>query len=147
MPQSLSCLLVHVVFSTKDRLPYIDGGWIESLHAYLAGAARGMGCDCFRVGGVADHVHFAVGLSRTVTIANLVEATKTSSSKWAKSHCPNFSWQRGYGAFSVDTARLPQLLTYIENQAEHHQKRTFEDEYRDLLQEHNLAYDEQYMWD
>jgi len=147
MPQSLSHLLVHIVFSTKDRRPLLNSEWIGSMHAYLAGAVRGAGCDCHRVGGVADHVHIAVGLSRTVSVANLVEAIKTSSSKWAKANCPDFAWQRGYGAFSMTAACLPQLLAYIDNQAEHHEMRTFADEYRDLLKEHNVVCDERYMWD
>src|SRR5450756_2985195 len=104
MPQSLSLVIVHVIFSTKDRHPFLNAGIRSKLHAYLATVARNMDCEAYRVGGVADHVHLAIRLSRTVTIADLVEALKTSSSKWVKTQSPDlaaFSWQRGYGCFSV----------------------------------------------
>src|SRR3990172_2293842 len=103
MPQSLSFLLIHVVFSTKDRAPMLGVTIRPALHAYLATVARNVDCECYRVGGVADHVHLAVRFSRTITVANLVEELKTSSSKWLKTQSPDlagFSWQRGYGAFS-----------------------------------------------
>lgn len=118
MPQSLSFLLVHIVFSTKDRAPVLDAKVLPSLHAYLATVARGADCECYRVGGVADHVHLAVRLSRTFTTAKLVEELKTSSSKWLKTQSPElaaFSWQRGYGAFSVGPSDLDALRHYIDH--------------------------------
>lgn len=84
MPQSLSLVIVHVVFSTKERRPFLDLDTRPKLHAYLATVARNVGCEAFRVGGVADHVHLAIRLSRTITIADLIETLKTSSSKWVK---------------------------------------------------------------
>ncbi len=84
VPQSLTFLLIHIVFSTKDRLPTIQPEVQRNLHAYLAVVARNLGCECFRVGGVADHVHLAVGLSRTITLADLVSEFKTSSPQWMK---------------------------------------------------------------
>jgi len=117
------------------------------MHAYLAKVVRELECACYRVGGVADHVHLAVGLSRTITVADVVEAVKTPSSKKAKPYCANFSWQRGYGAFSVGFSDLPNLVAYIDNQAEHHNVRTFQDEYRQLLVEHGVSFNEQYVWD
>ncbi|MEI7929526.1 MAG: IS200/IS605 family transposase [Verrucomicrobiales bacterium] len=128
MPQSLSYLLTHIVFSTKDRAPVIDPVVRPALHAYLATVARNVDCECFRVGGVADHVHLAVRLSRTITMAQLIEELKTSSSKWLKTQSPGlatFAWQRGYGAFSVGPSDLDALLNYIDNQDEHHRTRTF----------------------
>src|SRR5271154_581023 len=104
MPQSLSLVVIHVIFSTKDRLPLLEANTRPNLHAYLSTVARNAGCECYRVGGVADHVHLAIRLSRTLTIADLVENLKTSSSKWLKAQSPlfnTFSWQRGYGCFSV----------------------------------------------
>ena len=103
MSQSLSCLLVHVVFSTRDRAPILSSSVRPALYAYLATVARNAGCECYRVGGVADHVHLAVRISRTITTAQLVEELKTSSSKWLKTQSPalaGFAWQAGYGAFS-----------------------------------------------
>jgi len=121
-----------------------------ALHAYLATVARNADCECYRVGGVADHVHIAVRLSRTITVATLVEKLKTSSSKWLKTQSPDlagFSWQRGYGAFSVGLANLDDLRRYIDNQEEHHRVRTFQEEYRSLLTKYGIVYEERYVWD
>src|SRR5436190_21751831 len=104
MPQSLSFVLLHIVFSTKDRQGFLGPEVRQQVHAYLATVARTAGCEAYRVGGVEDHVHMAVRLSRTITIAKLVETLKTSSSKSIKDDWPslgNFAWQRGYGVFSV----------------------------------------------
>jgi REP element-mobilizing transposase RayT len=151
MPQSLSYILIHVIFSTKDRTPYLAD--IESrqrLHAYLATVARDHDCECFCVGGVADHVHLAVRLARTVTVAKLVEHLKSSSSKWLKDQhiAPKaFAWQRGYAAFSVSPRDLPTLRRYIETQAEHHTKHSFQDELRAFLIKYGVDFDERYVWD
>ena len=150
MPQSLSFLLVHLVFSTKDRHPFLDAGIRPALHGYLATVARNMDCECYRVGGVADHVHLAVRMARTVTVATLVEELKTSSSKWLKTQAPAlaaFSWQRGYGAFSVGPSDLEALRRYIDGQEEHHRTRTFQEEYRAFLLKYGVEFDERYVWD
>lgn len=150
MPQSLSFLLVHLVFSAKDRAPVLDAEVRPKLHAYLATVARNADCECFRVGGVADHVHLAIRLARTVATANLIEELKTSSSKWLKSQSPalaGFAWQRGYGAFSVGPSDLDALLHYVDNQEEHHRTRTFQEEYRAFLKKYGIAFDERYVWD
>lgn len=150
MPQSLSYLLTHIVFSTKDRAPILDSTVRPALHAYLATVARNVDCDCFRVGGAADHVHLAVRLSRTITMAQLIEELKTSSSKWLKSQSPAlsaFAWQRGYGAFSVGQSDLNALLHYIDTQEEHHRTRNFQDEYRAFLKKYGIEFDERYVWD
>lgn len=149
MPQSLSYLLTHIVFSTKDRTPVLDATVRTALLAYLATVARNVDCECFRVGGVADHVHLAVRLSRTLTMAKLIEELKTSSSKWLKTQSPalaSFAWQRGYGAFSVGPSDLNALLHYIDTQEEHHRARTFQDEYRAFLTKYGIEYDERYVW-
>lgn len=150
MPQSLSFLLVHLVFSTKDRAPVLDAEVRPKLHAYLATVARNADCECFRVGGVADHVHLAIRLARTVAAANLIEELKTSSSKWLKAQSPAlaaFAWQRGYGAFSVGPSDLDALLQYLDNQEEHHRTRTFQEEYRAFLKKYGIVFDERYVWD
>ena len=150
MPQSLSYLLTHIVFSTKDRTPVLDATVRPALHAYLATVARNVDCECFRVGGVADHVYLAVRLSRTLTMAKLIEELKTSSSKWLKTQSPvlaAFAWQRGYGAFSVGPSDLNALLHYIDTQEEHHKTRTFQDEYRAFLTKYGIEFDEGYVWD
>jgi len=150
MPQSLSNILIHLIWSTNERHPWLTPGIREKAHAYLAGAVRQCDCEAYRVGGVADHVHFAVRLSRTLSPADLVKEVKTSSSKWLKTQSPAlaiFAWQRGYGAFSVRPTDLDALLHYIDTQEEHHRKRTFQDEYRAFLKKYGIEYDERYVWD
>lgn len=112
--------------------------------------ARNAECECFRVGGVADHVHLAIRLARTVTTAKLVEDLKTTSSKWIKTQSPllaAFAWQRGYGAFSVGPTDLDALCRYIDIQEAHHRVQTFQDEYRAFLTKYGIGFDERYVWD
>jgi len=150
MPQSLGLVIVHLIFSTHGRKPWLDRESLQGLHAFLAGTVRKAGCECFRVGGAADHVHLAVRLGRTVTIAQLVEDVKTPSSKWVKEQdaaLGDFAWQRGYGAFSVSPKDLDALIAYIDNQAEHHRTRSFQGEFRALLARYSVDFDERYVWD
>ncbi len=150
MPQSLSLVIVHIIFSTKDRFACLDPMTRPHLHAYLATVAQNYKCECYRAGGTADHVHLAVRLSRVTTIAELVEKLKTSSSKWLKMQRPGlcrFAWQRGYGAFSVGPNEVEALEAYIANQEEHHRVRTFQEEYLALLKKYGVQYDERYVWD
>lgn len=150
MPQSLSLVIVHVVFSTKERRPFLDPDTRPKLHAYLATVARNAGCEAYRVGGVADHVHLAIRLSRTITIAELIETLKTSSSKWGKTQSASlsaFSWQRGYGCFSVGPSDLDALIKYIGEQEAHHAQRSFQDEFRMFLNKYGVEFDEAYVWD
>jgi REP element-mobilizing transposase RayT len=150
MPQSLSLVIIHVIFSTKERRLLIDADTRAKLHAYLATVARNAECEAYRVGGVADHVHLAIRLSRTITIAKLIEELKTSSSKWRKTQSSDlgaFSWQRGYGCFSVGPSDLDSLCAYIDGQEKHHATRTFQDEYRMFLKKYGVEYDEAYVWD
>lgn len=148
VPQSLTFLLVHVVFSTKDRVPVLADAVRGDLFAYLATVARNGGCECYRVGGDADHVHLAVGLSRTITVAALIEELKTSSSQWLKTQgVTGFAWQRGYGAFSVGRSEMDRLLTYIDQQEVHHRKMDYREEFRLLLQKYGVLSDERYVWD
>ena len=150
MPQSLSNLLAHIVLSTKDRAPFFDASTRQELNAYLATVARNTECECFRVGGTADHVHLAIRLHRTIAPAKLVEEAKTASSKWLKAKWPglsSFSWQRGYGAFSLGARELAPLLDYIADQEQHHKMLTFQNEYRAFLIENGIDFDERYVWD
>lgn len=150
MPQSLSFVLIHLVFSTKGRAPLLDTKIRPALHGYLATVARNRDCECYRVGGVADHVHLAIVLSRTIAVASLVEELKTSSTKWLKTQSPaleSFAWQRGYVAFSVGPKDREALFGYIDGQEEHHRTRSFQEEYRAFLKKYGVAYDEEYVWD
>jgi REP element-mobilizing transposase RayT len=108
------------------------------------------GCPSLQVGGVEDHVHLLFALSRTLTIAEVVDSVKTSSSKWLKTKSPalaEFHWQNGYGAFSVSRSLADEVIEYIRRQEEHHQSRTFQEEFRRLLERHEIEYDERYVWD
>jgi putative transposase len=150
MPQSLSLVVIHVIFSTKDRFPALGEKTRPKLYAYMAGVARNSGCEAYRIGGVADHVHLALRLSRTLTIADLIATLKTSSSAWLKTESPElggFAWQRGYGCFSVGPSDLQALCTYIDDQSEHHRTRTFQEEFRAFLTKYGVEYDEAYVWD
>ena len=150
MPQSLSFVLVHVIFSTKGREPLMTGDVLPAMHSYLSETVRNADCECFRVGGAADHVHLAVRLSRTITIAKFVERVKTSSSRWVKTRTPelrDFSWQNGYGAFSVGPSDLAALCAYIDNQERHHRTRTYQEEFRAFLKKYGVEFDERYVWD
>src|SRR5260370_7217983 len=133
MPQSLSRILVHLVFSTKNRERFLTPAVQTELPPYLAGVLKAIDCPSLQVGGVEDHVHLFFGLSRTRTIADIVETVKTSSSKWIKTKgagFKNFHWQSGYAAFSVSQSDAETVVAYIRNQAQHHPKMTFKATYR-----------------
>jgi putative transposase len=150
MPQSLSYVLLHVIFSTKERQRFLKPEIRPAVHGYLATVARNLGCEAYRVGGVSDHVHLAIRLSRTITIADLVKELKTSSSQSIKEQWPalaNFSWQRGYGVFSVAPRDKDALCKYIDDQEVHHEKISFEDEFRKFLNQYGIEFDEAYVWD
>jgi len=148
MPQTLSFNLVHVIFSTKDREGSIPDELSDALHAYLAGTARSLGCECFRAGGVANHVHLALRLPPVKAAAKTVSEIKTGSSAWMKQQgVKDFAWQRGYGLFSVSPADIGALVRYIETQKAHHRKRGFQDEMRAFYAKYHVAFDERYVWD
>lgn len=148
MAQTLSLNLIHIVFSTKQRIPLISEEISSALHAYMAGTARRLDCECFRVGGVQDHVHLALRLASTRTSAKVVSEIKTASSVWMKQQgVAKFAWQRGYGLFSVGPADLGALIRYIDGQRQHHAKRSFQDEMRGFCEKYHVAIDERYVWD
>jgi REP element-mobilizing transposase RayT len=148
MPQSLARNVVHLIFSTKHRYPYIAPAVRDKLFAYLAGALNKMRCPALRVGGVADHVHVLFVLSKTITLTKAVEELKKESSKWAKAVIhPKFYWQTGYGAFSVSASKEQKVADYIANQERHHRRMTFQQEFRKFLEKHRVEYDERYIWD
>ena len=148
MPQSLVRNGIHLVFSTKNRDPFIVRDVAAQLHAYLAGTLNALDCPAFAVGGYTDHVHLLFSLNKTLAVCKVVEEVKKGSSKWAKEHVhPNFFWQNGYGAFSVSPSNEAQVIEYIGHQEEHHKTTTFQDEYRALLKRHGIEWDERYVWD
>jgi REP element-mobilizing transposase RayT len=151
MPQSLSNVLVHVVFSTKHRRPFLRlPEHRDTIAGYMVGVLKNIHCPSLIIGGTEDHVHFVCNLHRTVAIAQLVEAVKTGSSARIKEEgldLRDFYWQNGYGAFSVSQSHVGQVKAYIAGQEEHHRKRTFQEEFRLLLERHGIEFDERYVWD
>ena len=120
------------------------------MHAYLATVCRDCACEAYRVGGVADHVHLAARLARTISQSELLEKIKKTSSAWIKTQggdYASFFWQAGYGAFSIGYSQLDDLVRYVDNQETHHKTKTFQEEYRELLQKYNVSFDERYVWD
>ena len=150
MAQSLSMVIIHIIFSTKDRVPMIGEALRPRLHAFLAELARARGGNAYRVGGTADHVHIVTTLPRTITQSKLVEDVKRESSKWVKEQGPEhrgFYWQRGYGVFSLSRSHLAAAVEYVEGQEEHHRQKTFQDEFRAFLKRYGVEYDERYVWE
>ncbi len=151
MPQSLAKVLVHTVFSTKERRPFLRASPLrEELHQYLGGILKHLDCQPLIVGGVEDHVHLLASLSRTCTVAEMVKEAKRSSSLCLKVREPglwDFAWQAGYGIFSIGFSQLEDVRRYIGHQEAHHRKHSFQDEFRMLLQRYQIAYDERYVWD
>ena len=151
MSQSLSQIYLHIVFSTRQRRPFLQDKQIrERMHAYLKGICDKQDCPSLRIGGVEDHVHIACRLAKTLDVSTLIKELKQGSSVWVKSEFPilsAFHWQKGYGAFSVSPSHLPALKLYIENQEQHHRRESFQDEFRRLLKKYEVEYDERYVWD
>jgi putative transposase len=150
MPQSLSKVIIHIIFSTKDREPWLEREVRSRMHGYVATICSDLNAEAFLVGGVADHLHVVTTLPRTLSQADLVEAMKKTSSKWIKSLDPKyrgFYWQRGYGAFSVSPSQLGAVLKYVEGQEAHHRTRSFQEEYREFLRKYDVTFDERYVWD
>jgi putative transposase len=150
MPQPLSKVLIHLVFSTKDREPLLVPQYQQDLHGYIGGIAKNMSSHLLHAGSVSDHVHLLLVQPRTCTPADLVQAVKMGSSKWLKtvsSRFRNFYWQNGYGMFSISVRERRDLEAYFDRQAIHHREESFQDEYRRLLHENELEYDERYVWD
>jgi REP element-mobilizing transposase RayT len=146
MLQTLSCNLVHIIFSTRDRRPLIADP--KPLHAYLAGTIRSLGCFCIGVGGVADHVHLALRLPPAKFAAKVVSEIKTGSTAWMRAQgVTDFSWQRGYALFSVSASHAEALVKYINDQQAHHSRRSFEDELRAICRRYHVDLDERYVWD
>ena len=150
MPQSLSKVIIHIIFSTKDREAWLNRDVRPRMHAYVATICRDLNAEALRVGGVADHLHIITTLPRTISQAAIVETVKKTSSKWIKRLDPKyrqFYWQRGYGAFSVSPSQLNTVLEYVESQEEHHRTHSFQEEYREVLRKYGIEFDERYVWD
>lgn len=150
MSQSLAQILVHLVFSTKNREPFLDDDIRDELHAYVGGIVKTQTGVLLKAGSVADHIHLLIAHPRTCAPSDLVQEIKTGSSKWVKTKgapYAGFHWQGGYGAFSISPAHRLALEAYIAGQAEHHRTVTFQEEYRRLLDKYGVSFDERYVWE
>ena len=150
MPQSLGRLVIHLIFSTKERRAMIGEALQPDVNRYIAGILKKLECPAVIVGGAADHVHVLFNLNRSRSVSDVVEEVKTGSSKWIKTKGEGldaFAWQNGYGAFSVSESMVAQVKTYIEKQAEHHRKTSFQEELVAFLKKHRIEYDEKFIWE
>jgi putative transposase len=150
MPQSLSAVYIHLVFSTKHRHPFLRDEILRNdLHAFLGGTSKTLECPPVLVGGVEDHVHLLARFGRTITQGEWVKELKRVSNLWLKEEggLADFAWQGGYADFSVSQSNLDQVKHYIANQEEHHRKLSFQDEVRVLLTKHQMDWDKRYIWE
>jgi putative transposase len=152
MSQSLARVVIHIVFSTKERRAWLkDRGLCDRLYAYMATVLRNeVDSPAIIINGYEDHVHVMCQLSRKFSIADVIKAAKTETSKWLKKQSlatRGFTWQAGYGAFSVSESKVPEVKRYIAGQIEHHQRMSYQDEFRKLCERHGFTLDERYAWD
>lgn len=146
MASTFTAVLLHVVFSTKDRQPTVDPAIANQLYAYIGGACKANGSELLLGGGMPDHIHLLVSLGKTVSIADLLQGMKKESSKWMKlKGARRFAWQDGYGAFSIGESQREALERYIRNQARHHAKMTFPEEIERLLKKYKVVYDPRFL--
>ncbi|HET7711077.1 MAG TPA: IS200/IS605 family transposase [Thermoanaerobaculia bacterium] len=144
---SYTNLLTHIVFSTKQRRPFLKNRELRSAaHAYLGGIVRSLKAKALVVGGVEDHVHMLVKLPASLAVADAMRVIKTNSSSWVRHRLPEFGWQTKYAAFSVSPSALTKVVAYIERQEAHHRKRSFQEELVELLEKNGVEYDERYLW-
>ena len=149
MSRTFTNLMTHLVFSTKDREPLIVPELKRELYAYLGGLTRELKGKSYGINGTSDHVHILISLPPVVSISEALRFIKSNSSGWVHDKWPrrrSFSWQLGYGAFSVSKSNVPGVLKYIRNQETHHRKVTFKEEFIDFLVKHEVLYDERYIW-
>jgi putative transposase len=148
MPSTHLSLHYHLIFSTKDRVAFMHKDWRGRLQAYIGGIIKDLGGVPEAIGGVEDHVHLLIGLRATHRLADVLKEVKSSSSKWVHEEIkkPLFSWQEGYGAFTVSASQITAVKSYIINQEEHHRKKTFQEEYLNFLKQSGVEYDEKYLW-
>lgn len=148
MPSTHLSLNVHAVFSTKERCAYIEPVWRERLHTFMGGVIRQTGAVPDAVGGVADHVHLLIGFRATHCLADIVQDVKKTSSKWVHREIglPIFSWQEGYGAFTVSPTHRARVKSYIANQEQHHRKKSYQEECLELLTKAGVEFDPNYLW-
>lgn len=147
MASTLVCHYVHIIFSTKDRHPWIADSFASRLYAYVGGIVRNRDCALVAAGGIEDHVHLLTTLHPSCSLADLVRDIKANSSRFVHDEIrlPDFAWQSGYAAFSVSKSNVDAVIKYINTQREHHGVRTFKDELIDFLEKHGVEYNPEYV--
>jgi putative transposase len=147
MPSTHTSLQYHVVFSTKDRYPFIDIVWRDRLHEYIGGCLRSLDVKPLGIGGVADHVHILLGAKPAHALSDVVREAKKASTAWVRQvFRPKFAWQEGYGAFTLGRADLSSLIAYVMKQEEHHRTMTYQEEYVAFLRNEGIEHDPKYLW-
>ena len=146
---SYACLTYHIVFATKYRKPTIKDDIQERLYEYIGGILRSNKGHMIEIGGVEDHVHILAGLSPAIAVSDVIRDVKANSSKWMSEELqtPNFLWQKGFGAFTVSYDRIEAARNYIRNQKEHHRSKTFQEEYIEFLERHNIEFRLEYLFE
>lgn len=150
MAQSLIDIPLHLVFSTKDRIPFIKSDVEDDMYQYICAISRNLDCPVIKINGTEDHIHILLSFGKTITICDLISKLKSSSSRWIKTkgdHFKDFSWQRGYGGFAVSSSNIQSVINYISFQKEHHKNKTFKEELVEMLNRARILYDERYLWD
>ena len=150
MANTFTSLHYHLIFSTKNREPWITHDIEDRIWKFIGGIARENKMKALHIGGMPDHVHLALALRPTHSVSEALQLLKGGSSKWIKGTFPKmrgFRWQDGYGAFTVSKSNLGDIIDYIKNQREHHRVKSFKEEFLAFLIRHEIAYDEKYLWD
>ncbi len=150
MPQSLSNILIHIVFSTKDRKNLIDKSIRSELYSYIAQICKNKNSSSKQIGGTENHIHVLLILSRSMSVSKLISDIKANSTRWIKTkgaRLKNFAWQNGYGAFSIGESGFHNCVNYIKNQSTHHKQVSFEEELKLILRKYSVKYDERYLFD
>ena len=150
MPHTYTSLLVHLIFSTKDRRPYLDAELRPRLFAYMGGILRELGSTPVLINGPEDHVHALTSLPATLALSDLMRVVKTNCSRWVHEQWPQrrqFAWQSGYGAFGVSRSNADEVERYIAGQQEHHRHVGFQEEFLAFLKRHDVPFDPRYVWD
>ena len=149
MAHTCTSLLIHLVFSTKDRFPMLENAIRDEAEKFICGVARNLRVKVLAINSVADHIHMLVEVPAALSVSEIVGKLKANSSRFIHEKWPErskFAWQQGYGGFSVSRSGVDEVIRYIANQEEHHRKRTFQEEFLDFLQKYEIEYDERYLW-
>jgi len=150
MSSTLTNLMYHIVFSTKNREPYLSMDIRTEIYSYIGGIIRGKGGALLEIGGIDNHVHILMRQRQDIAVSDMVRLIKANSSKWVNEKPEfrdnRFAWQSGYGAFTVSASQVAVVSRYIQGQEEHHRLQGFQEEYIDFLDKHGIEYDARYLW-